>query len=98
MTFKADLIKADLVESVSQALNIPFPQTAKMVDRLFYEINHALIKKQSVSINNFGVFKVLKAKPRTARDLYANKIVHIPARYRVKFKMSKRVLEKIRNV
>jgi len=88
--------KSDLVENVSQALTMPYTTALKVVDRFLYEINHALIDHKDIIIHNFGVFKVVKAKARMARNPRENKTIQVPAKFRVRFSISKNVLERVR--
>lgn len=62
-----------------------------IVDRTFYEINHACLEKKSVVISNFGKFYLIKIKARAYFSPFIKKIIQKPAKWRVKFRSANRV-------
>tara|TARA_B100001996_G_scaffold276460_1_gene217092 strand:- start:895 stop:1149 length:255 start_codon:yes stop_codon:yes gene_type:complete len=67
----------------------------KIVDIIFSEIIEALRRGENIEIRGFGTYKIKSRKSRTGRNPKNNKIVQIPAKKAVKWKMSKTLFNKL---
>jgi len=56
-----------------------------IINAVFLEINRALVRKETVTINAFGRFYVIKSKVVFGQDFKTNKRVKLEPQYRIKF-------------
>jgi nucleoid DNA-binding protein len=84
------LTKRDLVEKISEEMNVPQQQVLGIVQKTLDHISAALAKGDKVELRNFGVFEVKVRKARIGRNPNAPETdVPIPERSVVKFKAGK---------
>ena len=90
-TNKSDLVKLFL--SNEQDLT---PQLNKEIFKRFFSIisNH-IEDKQSIELRNFGSFKIRKMPSRIGSNPQNRKKIYIPERFKLSFKVSKKILKKI---
>ena len=87
------LIKQLLIKNPSLNNN----EIANLLDIFSRCISDALFKKNSVEIRNFGRWYLKRLKENfNARNPSSNKLIYKPERFKVKFKLSKK-LKKIIN-
>ena len=97
------LRKEDLIRLVTKGIEgkthrykllvkrVPEKEVGLIINRLFYEINHALLNKRAVVISNFGKFTVARSKRTLYRNPHTKKIFNMRRKYRVKFKVASNV-------
>ena len=69
---------------------VNFQDVQSMVGKTLDCITLALVQGQTVELRNFGVFDVVKCKPRVGRNPKIPEItVHIPAKAKVRFRAGK---------
>ena len=83
---KKTLTKADVVEAVAKAADLPKKAAAAAVDAVLDTITAALAKGNKVQLTGFGTFEVRKTKKRTARNPRTGEEITVPARNRPVFK------------
>ena len=83
------MTKADLVEQVSSRNGLTEKDVKIIVEGFLQEVKNCLVKGKSLGIRGFGAFKVKNRKARKARNPKTNEIVHIQARKKAFFKVSK---------
>ncbi len=85
------MTKADLVEQVADAIGpgITKKDCALVVDGFLNALKLALANGENIEIRGFGTFKVKNHKARKARNPRTNQEVHVPARKKAFFKVSK---------
>jgi integration host factor subunit beta len=74
------MTKADLIEEVSRAIEMPRKDSEVVVDAIFGSIARALRGADKVEIRGFGVFRTRQRQPRTGRNPKTGKSVEVPAR------------------
>ncbi len=91
------LTKEDLIQLVVKNIRgktrrrITREEVSHITNRFLYELNHAFLQKKHVSINNFGVFRVIKMKDQFGRHPVTGATMVIPRHWSVRFKLSKKV-------
>ena len=61
----------------------------KILEIIFIEITEALRKGENIEIRGFGIFKTTVRKARIGRNPKNSKLVQIPEKKAIKWKMSK---------
>ena len=61
----------------------------KIFEIIFFEIVEALSRGDNVEIRGFGTYKIVKRKARIGRNPKNSKIVQIPEKNAIRWKMSK---------
>jgi nucleoid DNA-binding protein len=78
--------KSDLILSVASAQEISQRKAGEVVDTVISSILEGLDNDGEVTLRGFGSLQVVKAAPRTGRNIKTGEAISIPARSRVKFK------------
>ena len=90
--------KRKIVQMIAEELGVAQAQAKLIVQKTFDSIVNTLVEDGRVEIRNFGVFKVQRRKPRTARNPRTGEKVMVPERCVVAFQpgqeMEQRVEEK----
>ncbi len=90
------MVKSKLLQTLcNMHPNIFRRDMEKIVDIIFSEIIEALRRGENIEIRGFGTYKIKSRKSRTGRNPKNNKIVQIPAKKAVKWKMSKTLFNKL---
>ena len=61
----------------------------KILEIIFFEISEALCRGENIEIRGFGIFKTALRKSRTGRNPKNSKLIRIPEKKAIKWKMSK---------
>jgi DNA-binding protein HU-beta len=83
------MTKADLIDSLSNALDLPKGQAERLVNAVFDDVVSALRRGEKVNIAGFGSFNVSERKARTGRNPKTGDPIDIPASKSAKFKAGK---------
>ena len=84
--------KADLVNKVAENLEVSKKQTEEVINEFIEVIKGALQEGEDVKLVGFGNFEIKEQGERVARDPRdPNKVINIPAKKVVKFKISKKL-------
>ena len=67
----------------------------KIIDIIFYEIENALSNDKNVEIRGFGTYKIKNRKARVGRNPKNSKLVQIPQKKAIRWKMSKVFFKKL---
>jgi len=85
------MIKADIVKSIGEALNLKDREALKIVDSIIDSIKEIVVAHGRIEIRDFGVFQIKTRKQRVGRNP-KNKVEYsIPSRKVVTFKAGKEV-------
>ncbi len=87
------MTKAEIVDVVSEGTGLTKVETQAVIDGFLATISYALRQGERVDLRGFGNFKVVRRKPRTARNPGTNEPVHVPAHNAAVFKPSKDLKE-----
>ena len=74
------MTKADIVRDISESTGMTKTDVALVVNGVLDSICDALIEGERIEIRGFGVFKVVRRAPRTARNPRTNEAVRIGER------------------
>jgi len=95
---KKTMTKADLVEAVAAAAEVPKKAAAAAVEAVIDQIGAALAKGSKVQLTGFGTFEAVRRKKRTARNPQTGETIAIPAttvpRFRPGAQLKQRVARK----
>ena len=61
----------------------------KILEIIFFEISEALCRGENIEIRGFGIFKTALRKSRIGRNPKNSKLIRIPEKKAIKWKMSK---------
>ena len=97
---KINYKKSDLVDLISNSLDMPKNKIKLILEIVLDSMNDIFIKEQShtrLEIRNFGVFEVKKTKPKPkARNPKTNEIICVPQRRKISFKPGKELSAKLK--
>ncbi len=88
--------KAELVEEVSGEVGLSKRETQKVIDAIIKTIGDTLCKEEKVTLVNFGTLRVMKRKERRGVNPRTGKVIQIPAKKVVKFKIGKGLREAVK--
>lgn len=91
------MTKAELVEQVSEHIDLTKKQTEVIVNILFNSITEALSQGDKVELRGFGSFRIRNRNPREGRNPKTGDAVHIPAKKVPFFKAGKELREMVDN-
>jgi integration host factor subunit beta len=91
------MTKAELVEQVSEHIDLTKKQTEVIVNILFNSITEALSQGDKVELRGFGSFRIRNRNPREGRNPKTGAAVHIPAKKVPFFKAGKELREMVDN-
>lgn len=87
--------KRDMVERIAENVGVTGQQAREIVQATLDSMIDALASNGRIELRNFGVFTVVKSKPRKARNPRTGETVMIGERFNVKFKMGKVMAERV---
>ncbi len=85
------MIKADIVKSVGEALNMKDKEALAVVDAIVESMKEVIIRDKRLEVRDFGVFQVKERKERIGRNPKNKKEYPIPPRKVVTFKSGKEI-------
>ena len=84
------MVRSELLQKLCNLHpNILRKDMKKILEIIFLEIAEALRKGENIEIRGFGVFKTTLRKARIGRNPQNSKLVQIPEKKAIKWKMSK---------
>ena len=84
------MVKSELLKKLCNLHpNILRKDIEKTVEIIFLEVAKALRNGKNIEIRGFGTFKMVKRKARVGRNPKNSKMVQIPEKNAIKWKMSK---------
>jgi len=90
------MVKSELVRKLcNEYPNILRRDVEKILDVVFFEIIESLSRGDNVEIRGFGSYKISFRKARMGRNPKNSKIVEIPAKKGVRWKMSKTLFKEL---
>ena len=88
------MIKEDLAKKIAPEFNLSLNAAARLVQTLLDEIINALVSGSRIELRRFGVFGVIKQKPRVI-TMPSGKKIRRPAQKVVTFNPSPSVKKKL---
>lgn len=89
------MTKADLVEEVAKAIEVPKKDSEVIVKSIFESITKALHRGEKVELRGFGSFRLRERKARVGRNPKTGETVDVPAKKVPYFKAGKELKELI---
>ena len=90
------IVKSKLLKEISNNYpNFLKKDLEKSLNIFIDEIKLALNKKENVEIRDFGTWSIHTQKTRNARNPKSGEKIEIPEKKKIRFKMSKKLFEKI---
>ncbi len=74
------MVKAELINQVSQELKMSKKEVAKVVDTIFNGISHSLSKGDKVELRGFGSFRIKSRSARQARNPRTGETVSVQSK------------------
>lgn len=87
--------KNDMARELSISFNTTLTKSKLVLGKSFDLILDILSRQGRVELRNFGVFEVVHRKSCVKRNPKNGEVVHVPSRYKVKFKPSKQMIQRI---
>jgi len=81
--------KQNIIQTVSERLDLPKPQAAKLVQATFDALTDSLVRDGRVELRNFGVFQIKRREARIGRNPKTGEQVQVAPRSTVTFKPGK---------
>jgi len=90
------MVKSELVQKLcNMHPNILRKDIEKILYIIIFEMIEALYRNEAVEIRGFGRFKTVMRKARIGRNPKNSKVIQIPAKKAVKWKMSKILFKRL---
>lgn len=83
------MTKQNIIQTVSERLDLPKPQAAKLVQATFDALTDSLVRDGRVELRNFGVFQIKRREARMGRNPKTGEQVQVAPRSTVAFKPGK---------
>jgi len=84
------MVRSELLQKLcNQHPNLLRKDIKKVLEIIFLEISEALCRGENIEIRGFGIFKKTLKKARIGRNPRNSKLVQIPEKKAIKWKMSK---------
>jgi DNA-binding protein HU-beta len=87
--------KGDLVDKISEDINITKIQANAVIDSLIGIVSKSLRAGEPVKLVGFGTFLITKRKARKARNPKTNEIIMAKAKKTVRFRAGREFLGKL---
>lgn len=79
------MIKSELIKTVAAKANKSQKDVSEILEKVLAEISDALDRKETVTIKDFGVFKVVTNKAHTCVNPQTGEKIEVPEKEKVKF-------------
>ena len=89
------MTKADLVEEVANAVDVPKKNAEVIVKTVFECVTQALHRGEKIELRGFGSFRLRERKARIGRNPKTGETVDVPAKKVPYFKAGKELKELI---
>jgi integration host factor subunit beta len=89
------MTKADLVEEVAKAVDVPKKDAERIVKTVFESVTNALHRGEKIELRGFGSFRLRERKARIGRNPKTGETVNVPSKKVPYFKAGKELKELI---
>jgi len=90
------MVRSELLKKLCDSYpNLPRKDIKKILQIIFFEISEALYRGENIEIRGFGIFKTTLRKARIGRNPRNSKMVQIPEKKAIKWKMSKALFNRL---
>jgi integration host factor subunit beta len=92
------MVKSELVQKLCNMYpNILRKDMEKVVETIIFEMIEALHRDEAVEIRGWGRLKVVTRRARVGRNPKNSKVIQIPAKKAIKWKMSRILYNRLNN-
>lgn len=91
------MTKADLIDEVAKAVDIPKKDAEVIVKTVFESVIDALHRGEKIELRGFGSFRLRERKARLGRNPKTGEAVEVPSKKVPYFKAGKELKELINN-
>ena len=92
------MVRSELLKKVCNLHpNILRKDIEKIFKIIFFEITETLCRGENVEIRGFGTYKIVKRKARIGRNPKNSKLVEIPEKKAIRWKMGKILFNRLNN-
>ncbi|GIV23102.1 MAG: HU family DNA-binding protein [Bacteroidia bacterium] len=89
------MTRQELVRAVSEQTGLTRTDAAAAVEAFIEVMKKALLQGETVTLRNFGTFRLKYQRPRKGRIIRTGKEIQIPARVRLSFQPARHLSEKV---
>ena len=90
------MVRSELLQKLCNLHpNILRKDIEKTLEIIFLEVVGALREGKNIEIRGFGTYKIVKRKARIGRNPKNSKVIQIPAKKAIKWKMSKILFKRL---
>lgn len=89
------MTKSELIERVSQRIDIPRNRAEEIVNTVFDAMKEALLDDQRIELRGFGSFSIREYDSRTGRNPRTGAEVYVEAKKSVHFKVGKELRARV---
>jgi nucleoid DNA-binding protein len=90
--------KRDLVRRIAAEVNAPTEQVRQIVQQFLDDLVDELAAGRRLEFRDFGVFEVVRRKPRIARNPRTGETIDVPAKSVVHFKQGRVMRERVATI
>ena len=92
------MVRSELLKKICNLHpNILRKDIEKIFKIIFFEITETLCRGENVEIRGFGTYKIVRRKARIGRNPKNSKLVEIPEKKAIRWKMSKILFNRLNN-
>ena len=92
------MVRSELLKKICNLHpNILRKDIEKIFKIIFFEITETLCRGKNVEIRGFGTYKIVRRKARIGRNPKNSKLVEIPEKKAIRWKMSKILFNRLNN-
>ena len=92
------MVKSELIQKLCNIYpNILHKDIEKILEVIFLEITEALCRGENIEIRGFGSYKITNRTARVGRNPKNSKVIQIPAKKAIKWKMSRILFNRLNN-
>ena len=89
--------KQDIIKQLASTTRLTAAEATIAVDHVLDIMANAFRRGENIELRNFGRFKTVMRKEKSAQDMNRGTTIIIPARRVIKFELSKTLKEEIKN-
>ena len=92
------MVKSELLQKICNLHpNVLRKDVEKIFKIIFFEFTEALSRGENIEIRGFGSYKIKNSLARTGRNPKNSQAIKIPAKKKIKWKMSKILFNRLNN-
>ena len=92
------MTKSQLIEAVSERINLPKKRAEDIVNAVFDTMADALVENRRIEVRGFGSFSIREYDARMGRNPRTNEAVKVDAKKSIHFKVGKELRERVADV